>query len=86
MKYAKRIFPLLAVAGYLLIVAGCGQKSNCSGISFGGAGSSGGSAGLSGPGTCVALVRVEMAAAGQAGRMWTCCTSWAAATISSEPA
>ena len=50
MKYANRIFSLLALAGYLLIVTGCGQKTNCSGITFGGGGSSGGGGGLSGSG------------------------------------
>jgi 6-phosphogluconolactonase (cycloisomerase 2 family) len=52
MKYANRIFSLLAIAGYLLIVAGCGQVSNCKGITFGGSGGSSGGAGggLSGAG------------------------------------
>jgi 6-phosphogluconolactonase (cycloisomerase 2 family) len=50
MKYANRFFSLLALAGYLLIVTGCGQKTNCNGISFGGGGSSGAGGGLSGAG------------------------------------
>jgi len=51
MKYAKHISSFLLLAASLLILAACGQKSNCSGISFGGGsgGSSGG--GLSGPGS-----------------------------------
>jgi len=50
MTYAKRIYSLLVVAGCLLIGTGCGQKSNCNGISFGGGGSSGAGGGLSGAG------------------------------------
>jgi 6-phosphogluconolactonase (cycloisomerase 2 family) len=50
MTYAKRIYSLLALAGYLLIVTGCGQKSNCNGISFGGGGGSGAGGSLSGAG------------------------------------
>jgi 6-phosphogluconolactonase (cycloisomerase 2 family) len=50
MKYANRFFSLLALAGYLLIVTGCGQKTNCNGITFGGSGGSGAGGGLSGAG------------------------------------
>jgi len=50
MKYANRFFSLLALAGYLLIVTGCGQKTNCNGITFGGGGGSGAGGGLSGAG------------------------------------
>jgi hypothetical protein len=42
MRYTKQIVLLLMVAGSLLLLAACGQKSNCSGISFGN-GSGGGS-------------------------------------------
>jgi 6-phosphogluconolactonase len=41
MKYGKRIFSLLAVAASLMLLAACGQKSNCSGITFGTGGSGG---------------------------------------------
>ena len=42
MKYGIRTFALLVVAAFFLVLAGCGQKSNCNGITFGnGSGSSG---------------------------------------------
>ncbi len=51
MKYVKPISSVLFLTASLLILTACGQKSNCSGISFGGGtgGSTGG--GLSGPGS-----------------------------------
>jgi lactonase family protein with 7-bladed beta-propeller len=48
MKYAKNISLLAAVAFSLLMLAACGQKANCSGITFGGSGGSSGGGGLSG--------------------------------------
>jgi 6-phosphogluconolactonase (cycloisomerase 2 family) len=51
MKYAKQISSLLAVAASLLILAACGQKANCNGITFGGTGSGGSGGGLNGPGS-----------------------------------
>jgi 6-phosphogluconolactonase len=47
MKYAKQIPSLLAVTASLLLLAACGQNSNCSGISFGTGGSGSGSGGVS---------------------------------------
>ena len=44
MKYASRILSLLAVAVSLIVLAACGQQASCSGISFGGTGSTGGGA------------------------------------------
>ncbi|HMK23886.1 MAG TPA: beta-propeller fold lactonase family protein [Terriglobales bacterium] len=44
MKYATRIFSLLALSVSLILLAACGQSSNCSGISFG-TGSGGGNQG-----------------------------------------
>src|SRR6266481_2870686 len=44
MRYTKQIVLLLMVAASLLVLAACGQKSNCSGISFGN-GSGGSSSG-----------------------------------------
>ena len=43
MKYAKQILGLLMVTVAALLLAACGQKSNCSGISFGSGGGTGGS-------------------------------------------
>jgi len=53
MKYASRILSLLAVAVSLIVLAACGQQASCSGISFGGTGSTGGGAtgGLNSGGT-----------------------------------
>jgi 6-phosphogluconolactonase (cycloisomerase 2 family) len=53
MKYAKQIVSLLVVSAAFLILAACGQKSNCSGISFGngGGGSSSGGGGVSSGGS-----------------------------------
>jgi 6-phosphogluconolactonase (cycloisomerase 2 family) len=48
----KQISSLLVVAASLLILVACGQKSNCSGITFGGTGTGGsGGGGLNGPGS-----------------------------------
>lgn len=41
MKYARQIFSLLIVAASLLVLTACGQKANCSGVTFGGSGASG---------------------------------------------
>jgi len=46
MKYAKS-FSLLVFAASLLMLAACGQKSNCNGISFGTSGSGSGAGGVS---------------------------------------
>ncbi len=53
MKRARQISLLLVVAASSLILAACGQKANCSGITFGGTGSGGGttSGGVSSGGT-----------------------------------
>jgi len=48
MRYAKNISLLLAVAISLLMLAACGQKSNCSGITFGSSGSGSSGGGLNG--------------------------------------
>ena len=48
MRYAKNISLLLAVAMSLLMLAACGQKSNCSGITFGSSGSGSSGSGLNG--------------------------------------
>jgi len=48
MKYARQTFSLLVMAASLLVLAACGQKSNCSGITFGGSGSGSGGGGLNG--------------------------------------
>lgn len=45
MKYARQIFSLLVVAASVLVLTACGQKANCSGITFGGSSASGGSSG-----------------------------------------
>jgi 6-phosphogluconolactonase (cycloisomerase 2 family) len=45
MNFVRRIFSCWGVAAALLILAGCGQKSNCNGISFGGSGSGSGTGG-----------------------------------------
>lgn len=54
MRYVKHALSLLAVAAFLLVLAACGQKSNCSGISFGngGGGSSSGGGVSSGGSVC----------------------------------
>jgi hypothetical protein len=53
MKYARQTFCLLVMAASLLVLAACGQKSNCSGITFGGSGSGSPGGGLNGGGsTC----------------------------------
>jgi hypothetical protein len=46
MKYVKQISSLLVVAASVLVLAACSQKSNCSGITFGGSGSGGAGGGL----------------------------------------
>jgi hypothetical protein len=52
MKRANRISLLLIVAASSLMLAACGQKANCSGITFGGsAGSSGSSSGVTSGGS-----------------------------------
>jgi DNA-binding beta-propeller fold protein YncE len=51
MKYAKQILSLLAVTASLLLLAACGQKSNCNGISFGTGGSGSGGGGLNSGGS-----------------------------------
>lgn len=45
MKYVGQIFSCLVVAATLLVLTGCGQLSNCNGITFGGNGSGGGTGG-----------------------------------------
>jgi 6-phosphogluconolactonase (cycloisomerase 2 family) len=45
MNFVRKIFSCSVVAATLLILAGCGQKSNCNGISFGGSGSGSGTGG-----------------------------------------
>jgi len=45
MNFVGRIFSCSVVAATLLMLAGCGQKSNCNGISFGGSGSGSGTGG-----------------------------------------
>lgn len=54
MKYAKQVVMSLMVAASLMLLAACGQKSNCSGISFGsgGGGSSSGGGVSSGGSVC----------------------------------
>jgi 6-phosphogluconolactonase (cycloisomerase 2 family) len=51
MRYARQISSWLVVAASLLVLAACGQKSNCNGITFGGSGSGGSGGGLNGPGS-----------------------------------
>ena len=53
MRYAGRIFALLTLLVVTILLASCGQKQNCSGISFGGGsgGSSGGGGSLNGGGS-----------------------------------
>lgn len=48
MKYARNISLLAAVAFSLLMLAACGQKANCSGITFGGGSGSSGAGSLGG--------------------------------------
>jgi hypothetical protein len=56
MKHARQISSLLVVAASLLVLAACGQKTNCSGISFGASGSGGsGVGGLSTSGSVCGL-------------------------------
>jgi 6-phosphogluconolactonase (cycloisomerase 2 family) len=45
MNFVRKIFSCSVVAATLLMLAGCGQKSNCNGISFGGSGSGSGTGG-----------------------------------------
>jgi 6-phosphogluconolactonase (cycloisomerase 2 family) len=45
MNFVRKIFSCSVVAATLLMLAGCGQKSNCNGISFGGTGSGSGAGG-----------------------------------------
>ena len=45
MKSVRRTVSLLVVAGSILLLAACGQKSNCNGISFGTSGGSGSTSG-----------------------------------------
>jgi hypothetical protein len=51
MRYGKHISLFLVAAASLLILAACGQKSNCNGITFGGSGSGGSGGGLNGGGS-----------------------------------
>lgn len=51
MRYAKQVASLLVVAGSLLLLAACGQKANCSGITFGGTGSGSAGGGINGSGS-----------------------------------
>lgn len=52
MKYARQIFSLLVVAASVLVLSACGQKANCSGITFGGSGGSSGGNLSSGGSVC----------------------------------
>jgi 6-phosphogluconolactonase (cycloisomerase 2 family) len=51
MNFVRKIFSCSIVAATLLILAGCGQKSNCNGISFGGSGSGSGTGGVNSGGS-----------------------------------
>ena len=51
MRYAGRILALLTLSIAAILLASCGQKQNCSGITFGGSGSSSGGSGLNSGGS-----------------------------------
>ena len=51
MRYAGRILALLTLSVATILLASCGQKQNCSGITFGGSGGSGGGGTLNGGGS-----------------------------------
>ena len=53
MRYASRTFLLLALSASMILLASCGQKSNCSGITFGGTGGGSNPGGLNNSGGTV---------------------------------